>query len=149
MESLIRHASGLYKMVTHVFLDNVEEWCASPRFRLLVKKTEGKEINFLYHKTLLDMVTGKDDYLAYWKIEDYFPIQTPHMERAWKRTVQDGAGSFDNPHKARRYEDVEEVTSGRKVIPERRVVVFNKEWDITLDKLTNWQAVICNRNLLI
>ena len=55
LEDLIRHASnsvlGLYKMVTHIFLDNVEEWCALPRFRFLVEKTEGKDIHFLYHKT--------------------------------------------------------------------------------------------------
>ena len=55
------------------------------------------------------------------------------MERALKRTVQDGAGPSDNPYKAGRYEDIEEVTVGRKVIPERRVVVFNKEWVETVE----------------
>ena len=133
IDSMIKHASSLYRMVTHVFLDNVHELAASSRFRFLVKKTEDKGIKYLYYKSLLDMITGKDQYLAYWKIEDFFQIQTPHVERALKRTVQDGAGPSDIPYKAGRYEDIEEVIVGRKVIPERRVVVFNKEWVETVE----------------
>ena len=55
------------------------------------------------------------------------------MERALKRTVQDSAGPSGIPYKAGRYEDIKEGNVGRKVNPERRVVVFNKEWVETVD----------------
>ena len=135
IDDLLRHSSSalLPRMVTHIFLDDVNEWASSSKFRFLVKKTEGKGIKYLYYKSLLDIITGKDEYLPYWKIEDYFPIQAPHVERALKRTVQDSAGPSGIPYKAGRYEDIKEGNVGRKVNPERRVVVFNKEWVETVD----------------
>ena len=132
IDSMIKHSSSLYRMVTHVFLDNVDELAASSKFRFLVKKTEDKGIKYLYYKSLLDMITGKDQYLSYWKIEDFFQIQTPPVENALKR-AQDSAGPSDIPYKAGRYEDIKEGNVGRKVNPERRVVVFNKEWVETVD----------------
>ena len=135
IDDLLRHSSSalLPRMVTHIFLDDVNEWASSSKFRFLVKKTEDKGIKYLYYKSLLDIITGKDEYLPYWKIEDYFPIQAPHVERALKRTVQDSAGPSGIPYKAGRYEDIEEGNVGRKVNPERRVVVFNQEWVNTVD----------------
>ena len=118
IDSMINHLPSLYRMVTHVFLDNVDELASSSKFRFLVKKTEDKGIKYLYYKSLLDMITGKDQYLSYWKIEDFFPIQTPHVERALKRTVQDSAGPSGIPYKAGRYEDIKEGNVGRKVNPE-------------------------------
>ena len=50
IDSMIKHHSSLYRMVTHVFFDNVQEMAASSRFRLLVKKTEDKGIKYLYYK---------------------------------------------------------------------------------------------------
>ena len=133
IDSMINHLPSLYRMVTHVFLDNVHELAASSRFRFLVKKTEDKGIKYLYYKSLLDMITGKDQYLSCWKIEDFFQIQTPPVENALKR-AQDSAGPSAIPYKAGRYEDIKEVTVGRKVNPERRVVVFNKDhWVETVE----------------
>ena len=144
IDDLLRHSSSalLPRMVTHIFLDDVNEWASSSKFRFLVKKTEDKGIKYLYYKSLLDMITGKDQYLSYWKIEDFFQIQTPHVERALKRTVQDSAGPSDMPYKAGRYDgDIREVTVGRKINPERvkesdtrQVVVFNKDhWVETVE----------------
>ena len=55
------------------------------------------------------------------------------MEHALKRS-QDSAGPSDMPYKAGRYDDIKEVTVGRKMNPERRVVVFNKDhWVETVE----------------
>ena len=142
IESLINYLPSLYRMVTHVFLDNVHELAASERFRFLVRKSEERQlgIKYLYYKSLLDMIAGKDHYLSEWKIEDFFKSQTPPVEHALKRS-QDSAGPSDMPYKAGRYDDIREVTAGWKSNPERvkesdtrRVVVFNKDhWVETVE----------------
>ena len=165
IESLINYLPSLYRMVTHVFLDNVHELAASERFRFLVRKSEERQlgIKYLYYKSLLDMIAGKDHYLSEWKIEDFFKSQTPPVEHALKRS-QDSAGPSDMesaskrlklaaryfqtereakaPYKAGRDDgDIREVTVGRennrervKESDTRQVVVFNKDhWVETVD----------------
>ena len=130
IDDLLRHSSSAWlpRMVTHTFLDDVKEWASSSKFRLLVKKTEGTSIKYWYYKSLLDVIAGRDEYLPYWNIEDYFPIRVPYVERSLKRTMQDSVDPSGIPYKVGRYEDVR-----RKVNPERRVVVFNKEWVETVE----------------
>ena len=125
IDDLLKHASSpwLPRMVTHIFLDDVKEWTSSSKFRLLVKKTEGTTIKYWFYKSLLDVIAGRDEYLPYWNIEDYFPIRVPYVERSLKRTMQDSVDPSGIPYKVRKYEDVR-----RKGNPERRVVVFNPEW---------------------
>ena len=91
--SLINHLPSLYRMVTHVFLDNVQELAASETFRFLVRKSEERQlgIKYLYYKSLFDMIAGREYYLSEWNILDYFKCQTPSVEHALKRP-QDSAG---------------------------------------------------------
>ena len=140
--SLINHLPSLYRMVTHVFVDNVHELAASERFRFLVRKSEERQlgIKYLYYKSLLDMITGKDYYLSEWNIGDFFKTQTPLVEHARKRP-QDCAGPSNMesavkrlklaaryfqsereskaPYKAGRDdENIREVSVGRKITRE-------------------------------
>ena len=130
IEDLLKHASSpwLPRMVTHIFLDDVKEWASSAKFRLLVKKTKGTTIKYWFYRSLMDIISGKDAYLPYWNIEDYFPIRVPYVERSLKRTMWDRVDPSGIPCKVRKSEDVR-----RKRNPERRVVVINPEWIDNLD----------------
>ena len=130
IDDLLRHSSSAWlpRMVTHVFLDDVKEWTSSSKFRLLVKKTEGTTIKYWFYKSLMDVISGRDAYLPYWNIEDYFPIRVPYVERSLKRTMWDRVDPSGIPCKVRKSEDVR-----RKRNPERPVVVFNPGWIDNLD----------------
>ena len=130
IEDLLKDASSpwLPRIVTHIFLDDVKEWASSAQFRQLVKKTKGTTINYWLYRSLVDMVSGKDAYLRYWNIEDYFPIRVPYVGRSVKRTMWDRVDPSGIPCKVRKSEDV-----GRKRKPERPVVVFNSGWIDNLD----------------
>ena len=91
--SLINHLPSLYRMLTHVFVDDVDELVASSNFRYLVRESAAQQlgIKYLYFKTIYDMISGRDYYLAEWNIADRFKNQTPPVEHALKRP-QDSAG---------------------------------------------------------
>ena len=91
--SLINNLPSLYRMLTHVFVDDVDELVASRNFRYLVRESASRKlgIKFLKFKFIYDMISGRDHYLADWNIADRFQNQTPSVEQAMKRP-QDSAG---------------------------------------------------------
>ena len=130
IEDLLKDASSpfLPRIVTHIFLDDVKEWAKSAQFRQLVRKTKGTTMKYWLYRSLVDLVSGKDDYLPYFNVEDYFPIRVPYVERSLKRTMWDRVDPSGIPCKVRKSEDVR-----RKRNPERPVVVFNPGWIDNLD----------------
>ena len=158
--SLINHLPSLYRMLTHVFVDDVDELVASRNFRYLVRESAARQlgIKFLYFKTIYDMISGRDHYLADWNIADRFKNQTPPVEQAPKRP-QDSAGpsgvegavkrlrlaahyfrtekEANAPYKAGRKDgDIREAAFGKKINRDRvkepdnrQVVVFKRYQD--------------------
>ena len=86
IRSLIEHLP-LYREVTHVFLDNCQELAASEAFRFLVNKCEQRQlgIDFLYFKSLYDMIAGREYILTDWNILDYIRCRTPYFDPILKR----------------------------------------------------------------
>ena len=164
MRSLIDHLPSLYREVTHVFLDNCQELAASETFRYLVNKCEERQlgVEFLYYKSLFDMIAGREYYLTEWNILDYIRCRTPYFDHVLKRP-QDRTGPsgmdsavkrlklaaryFQTEREARAYYkagkddgDIREVNVGEennrgstKENGKRQVVEFNKVWVETID----------------
>ena len=90
---LINNLSSLYRMLTHIFVDDIDELVASRDFRFLVRESASRQlgIKFLKFKFIYDMISGRDHYLETWDIADHFQNQAPFDEQTIKRP-QDSAG---------------------------------------------------------